>query len=165
MSDIKTSKNQARANELVITRIFNAPRELVWKAWTEPEHCMRWWGPKNFTTPHCQIDFRVGGQYLSCMRSPEGQDFWSGGAYLEIVPLEKIVCTDHFADDKGNIVPASYYGMAGDYPLELKVSVTFEELNGQIKMTLRHIGVPAGEMSEMTSTGWNEMFDKLAGTF
>jgi|SRR5215813_1139172 len=67
---------ESSGRELVIRRIFDAPRELVWKAWTEPERMMQWWGPKNFTSPACKIDFRVGGKYLFCMRSPEGQEFW-----------------------------------------------------------------------------------------
>jgi len=153
----------AVARELVITRIFDAPRELVWKAWTEPEHLMRWWGPKGFTSPVCQVDMRVGGKYLYCMRSPEGQDFWSTGVYKEIIPLEKLVVTDSFADEKGNVVPATHYGMSPDFPLELQVTVTFEEYEGnKTKMTLRHVGFPAGQMGEMAEVGWNESFDKLA---
>jgi uncharacterized protein YndB with AHSA1/START domain len=148
--------------ELVITRIFDAPRELVWKAWTEPERSMRWWGPKNFTSPVSKIDLRVGGTYLNCMRSPEGQDYWSTGVYREIVPMERIVYTDSFADEKGNVVPATHYGMGPDFPLEMLVSVTFEEDGGRTKMTLRHVGIPAGRMSELTEAGWNESFDKLA---
>ncbi|HUI73255.1 MAG TPA: SRPBCC domain-containing protein, partial [Spirochaetia bacterium] len=70
---------------LVITRIFDAPRELVWKAWTDPRFVMQWWGPKGFTSPSCKIDLRVGGRYLFCMRAPDGQEFWSGGEYVEII--------------------------------------------------------------------------------
>jgi uncharacterized protein YndB with AHSA1/START domain len=152
-------------SELVITRVFNAPRELVWKAWTEPEHLMRWWGPKNFTSPVCRIDLRVGGTYLSCMRSADGKDYWSTGVYHEIIPLERIICTDSFADESGNIVPASHYGMKEDFPMTMLVTVTFEDLKGATKMTLRHAGLPAGTMTDMTSAGWNESFDKLAGSF
>jgi uncharacterized protein YndB with AHSA1/START domain len=147
---------------LVITRIFNAPREQVWKAWTKPEHMKRWWGPKGFTSPVSKIDLRVGGAYLSCMRSPEGQDFWSTGVYREIVPLERIVCTDSFADEKGSVVPASHYGMEGAFPLEMLITVTFEELDGKTRFTLRHDGIPAGQMSELTEAGWRQSFDKLA---
>ena len=151
------------AGELVITRIFDAPRELVWKAWTEPERLMRWWGPKGFTSPVCKMDLRVGGKYLYCMRSPEGQDFWSTGVYQEIIPPEKLVVTDSFADEHGNVVPATHYGMSPDFPLELQVTVTFEEHEGnKTKMTLRHVGMPAGQMSEMAQAGWSESFDKLA---
>jgi uncharacterized protein YndB with AHSA1/START domain len=123
---------------------------------------MRWWGPKGFTSPVSKIDLRVGGAYLSCMRSPEGQDFWSTGVYREIVPLERIVCTDSFADEKGKVVPASHYGMSEAWPLELLVTVTFEENGGKTKMTLRHAGIPAGQMRDLTEAGWKESFDKLA---
>ena len=144
----------AKSRELVITRIFDAPRELVWKAWTDPEHLTRWWGPKGFTSPACKIDLRVGGKYLFCMRSPEGKDFWSTGVYREIVEPERIVWTDSFADEKGNPVPASHYGLPGDRPEEMLVTVTFEEHQGKTKMTLRHAGFPA-EISEMAEAGWN----------
>lgn len=155
-------KTSADKSILSITRIFDAPREEVWKAWTDPEHFKRWWGPKNFTTPVSKIDFRVGGKYLNSMRSPEGQEYWSTGIYREIVPFERIVCSDSFADEKGNVVPAAHYGMGGDWPLELLVTVTFEDAGGKTRMTLRHEGIPEGTMSEQTRAGWNESFDKLA---
>lgn len=161
-----SSITELEKKELIITRVFNAPVELMWKAWTEPEHLMRWWGPKKFTAPVCKMDFRVGGKYHFCMRSPEGKDFWSTGVYQEIVPMKRIVFTDCFADEKGNVVPASYYEMPGDnWPMEMIVTVTFEENGGKTKMTLKHVGLPAGEMKEMTGTGWNESFDKLADSF
>jgi uncharacterized protein YndB with AHSA1/START domain len=148
--------------ELVITRIFDAPGELVWKAWTDPERVKRWWGPKDFTSPVSKIDLRVGGSYLNCMRSPEGEDYWSAGVYREIVEPERIVYTDSFSDAEGNLVPASHYGMSGDWPLELLVTVTFEEYEGKTRLTLRHVGIPAGENRDMAKAGWNESFDKLA---
>jgi len=151
-----------KEHELVISRTFDAPRELVWRAWTEPERIMRWWGPKGFTAPVCTIDLRVGGRYLYCMRSPEGQDFWSTGEYREIVAPKRLVCSDSFADEQGNVVPATHYGMGPDFPLELQVTVTLEEDQGTTLMTLRHVGLPAGEMSDMCRTGWNESFEKLA---
>ena len=94
------------SEELVITRVFDATREAVWKAWTDPTRFILWWGPKGFTTNACKIGLRVGGKYLDCMRSPEGQDYWGTGVYREIVPQERIVCTDSFADEKGDVVPA-----------------------------------------------------------
>jgi uncharacterized protein YndB with AHSA1/START domain len=150
------------SRELTITRIFDAPRELVWNAWTDSEHLMRWWGPKDYTSPSCKIDLRVGGNYLFCMRSPEGQDYWSTGVIREIVPLERIVLTDSFADENGNVVPASHYGIGEDFPLELEVTVTFEDYGDKTRMTLKHAGFPAGEVSEQAGAGWNESFDKLA---
>ncbi|HEY8766111.1 MAG TPA: SRPBCC domain-containing protein [Dehalococcoidia bacterium] len=160
-----TTKNDPSAAEdqaLVITRVFDAPRETVFKAWSDPERVKRWWGPKDFTTPVCKIDFRVGGRFLNCMRSPDGKDFWSTGVYREIVEPERIVCTDSFADAEGNVVPASHYGMVGEFPIEMLVTVTFEDQEGKTKMTLRHAGMPAGENRDGANQGWNESFDKLA---
>jgi uncharacterized protein YndB with AHSA1/START domain len=149
-------------NKLIITRSFDAPLRSVWKAWTDPEHLKRWWGPKNFTSPFCKLDLHVGGKYLYCMRSKEGQEFWSTGTYKEIIPFERLVCADSFADEKGNAVPASYYDMPGDdWPMELTVTIVLEDLCGKTKMTLTHVGIPAGQMKEMCSTGWNQSFDKL----
>jgi uncharacterized protein YndB with AHSA1/START domain len=156
-----SSKTQPAKRELVITRIFDAPRELVWQAWTDPKQIVKWWGPKNFTAPVAKIDLRVGGKYLYCMRSPEGQDYWSTGIYREVVPPERLVCTDSFADADGNVVSGSHYGMGEDFPLEMQVTITFEDIDGKTKMTLKHVGLPES-MSDMTSTGWNESFDKLA---
>jgi uncharacterized protein YndB with AHSA1/START domain len=156
-----SSEGQATKRELVITRIFDAPRELVWQAWTDPKQLVKWWGPKDFTAPVAKIELRVGGKYLYCMRSPEGQDYWSTGTYREVVPLERLVCTDSFADADGNVVPGSHYGLGEDFPLEMQVTITFEEVDGKTKMTLKHVGLPEN-MSDMTSTGWNESFDKLA---
>ena len=96
--------------DLVFERTFDAPRELVWKAWSDPVLAMRWWGPKGFTAPACEIDFRVGGKTLFAMQSPEfndGRPIWSTGVYREIVPLERIVTTDSFADADGNVVGTS----------------------------------------------------------
>lgn len=150
--------------ELVITRIFDAPRERVWQAWSDSGQLKRWWGPKGFTAPTIKNDFREGGKYLYCMRSSEGEDFWSTGTYLEIIPNERIVATDSFADATGTVVPASYYGMDDDFPLELKITVTFEDQDGKTKLTLIHDGMPAGEMHEQAGVGWSESFDKLAAS-
>jgi uncharacterized protein YndB with AHSA1/START domain len=152
----------AEKNVLVITRIFDAPRERVWKAWSEPEQMMKWWGPKVFTAPVCKMDFRVGGKYLFCMRDPNGKDYWSTGVFKEIIPPEKIVWTDSFADENGNPVPASNYGMGDDFPSEMTVTFTFEDLDGKTKLTLVHAGMPGGEQGKMANIGWNESLDKLA---
>jgi len=155
------AKKINKRKELTITRIFDAPHELLWKVWTDPEYTKRWWGPKDFTVPFIRIDLSAGGTYLYCMRSPDGQDYWSTGVYREIVPMERIVATDNFADEKGNIVPASHYGMTGVWPNELLVTVTFKEQKGRTKFTLLHEGMPPGEMTELAKAGWNESFDKL----
>ena len=158
----KHAKGREKKNELVLKRTFDAPRELVWKAWTEPELVKRWWGPKGFMAPSCEIDLRVGGKYLYCMRSPEGKDYWSTGVFREIVAMKKIVCTDSFADEKGNVVPATHYGMGPEVPREMLVTVTFEDVQGKTKLTLRHAGLPPGAHLKGAEEGWSTSLDKLA---
>lgn len=157
------AREDENRTDLIIIRLFDSPRELLWKAWTEPRRVMRWWGPKGFTSPVSRIDLRVGGEYLNCMRSPDGKDFWSKGVFREIAPPERLVMTDSFADENGNTVPATHYGMSKDFPLELLITVVFEEQDGKTKLTLRHAGMPPGADSEGARQGWNESFDKLAG--
>ncbi|MDO8633938.1 MAG: SRPBCC domain-containing protein [archaeon] len=147
-----------------MTRVFDAPVEMVWKAWTMPEHYKKWWGPKDFSCPIAKIDFRVGGKQLSCMRGagPDGKvhDFWSTGTYKEIVPLKKIVVSDSFADETGKIVPASYYGMPSDFPMNMEVTLAFEKIGNKTKMTMRHVGMPKSMMTD-ANAGWSTSFDKL----
>jgi uncharacterized protein YndB with AHSA1/START domain len=162
MAETKSQAIKPVEHGLVITRVFDAPRELVWKTWTEPERVKRWWGPKIFTTPVVKIDLRVGGKNVYCMRGPDGKDYWSTGVYREIVPLERIVTTDSFADKDGNVVPASYYGMSAEFPLQMLVTVTFEEYESKTRLTLRHDGIPAGTDRDLAQGGWSESLDKLA---
>ena len=148
---------------MVVTRIFDAPRELVWKAWTDPKYVMQWWGPKGFTAIVCKIDFRVGGKFLYCTRTPDGQEFWNGGEYHEIVPLEKIVSSMYFADSEGNKIDPAQVGIEHE-AIEGAHDVTlFEDLgNGQTRLTF----IGNETMKEATESGqfegWNEMLDKLA---
>ena len=147
---------------LVIERVFDAPRELVWQAWTEPEHFMRWYGPKGFTVPTCEIDFRVGGRRLIGMRSPDGQEYWTAGVYLEIVPPERFVATEAFSDEHGNVVSPPGDGV----PVEMTITVTLEDLgDGKTKLTLRHAGWADDSMAAGASAAWNEAFNKLEEVF
>ena len=149
--------------ELVITRVFDAPRELVFEAWTEPEHFVRWWGPKGYTTPFCTIDLRPGGVVHHCMRSPEGREVWTKGIFREIVVPERIVLTDSFADAEGNVVSPMHYGMSPDWPLETLLTVTFDEQAGKkTRVTLRHAGIPSGAERDGAQQGWLETVDRLA---
>ena len=148
---------------MVITRIFDAPRALVWKAWTEPQYVMQWWGPKGFTAPFCKIDFRVGGKFLCCMKSPDGQEGWNGGEYHEIVPHEKIVYSLYFADSQGNKVDPAQLGIEHEAIEDARDVVIFEDFgNGQTKLTM--IGNETMEEAKNSGQveGWNEILDKVA---
>ena len=150
---------------ITITRIFDAPRARVWDVWTNPEHLKKWWGPKDFTAPHIKSDLRVGGKFLYAMHGPAGSEFdkdmWSGGEYKEVVPMEKIVSTDDFMDEHGNIISPAEYGMPGDWG-QMVVTVTFEDAGeGKTKLTIVHEGHPE-EFADNANTGWNESLDKFA---
>lgn len=153
--------SSSNTGDLVIERVFFAPVETVWKAWTVPEMVKKWWGPKGYTSPEAKIDFRVGGKTINCMRGPDGKDIWSTGTYREIIPRKKVVVTDSFADEKGNVVPGSYYGMGADFPLELLITITFSEDRGNTKFKLVHSGMPLGEQMEAARDGWLTSLDKL----
>jgi uncharacterized protein YndB with AHSA1/START domain len=160
----KSNSKKEQSEQVLITRVFDAARNDVFKAWTDCERLMRWWGPKGFTTPLCKIDLRPGGVLHNCMRSPEGRDYCGKGVYREIVEPERIIFTDFFVDEEGNPVPPTYYGMSPDWPQEALVTVTFAEHEGKTKLTLQHtLGpVPASER-DMWEQGWSESLDKLAG--
>jgi uncharacterized protein YndB with AHSA1/START domain len=157
--DIK-QQGSALQNEIVINRVFNLPVSVVWLAWTDAEYFKKWWGPRGFTCPSSKMEARVGAKYLNCMRGPDGKEYWSTGVVKELIPERKLVVTDSFSDDKGNIKPASEYGMPGDWPKELLITVYLEEADGATKMKLKHQGIPK-EMREDCIKGWNESFDKL----
>lgn len=152
--------------DINITRIFDAPRARVWQAWTDPNEVSKWWGPEGFTSHDNVSDFREGGKFNYCMRGPAGSpfdmDMWSGGEFKEIVPMEKLVYTDNFTDAEGNKISPADYGMPGEWPEEMVVTVTFEDTeDGKTKMTLLHEGHP-DEMAKDANTGWNQSLDKFA---
>jgi uncharacterized protein YndB with AHSA1/START domain len=148
---------------MVVTRVFDAPRELVWKAWTDPKYVMQWWGPKGFTAPFCEMDFRVGGKFLYCMRAPDGQEFWNGGEYHEIVLHEKIVSSMYFADSKGNKVEPAQYGIEHEAIDGAHDVTLFEDLgNGQTKLTFIGNETMQNAIKSGQLEGIKQILDKVA---
>jgi uncharacterized protein YndB with AHSA1/START domain len=162
--------DSTKTRELVITRVFDAPRAKVWQAWTDPEVYKKWWGPKGFSAPVAEIDLQVGGKIFNCMEGgPDmgefaGKRFYGVGSIRELAPMEKLVVTDSFADEHGNVLePAEVMPGMDDWPRESLVTLTFEdEAEGKTKLTLRHGPFPEGEMFANTNEGWNSSLDKLA---
>ena len=148
--------------ELEITRVFEAPRSLVWRAWTEAELFKQWYGPEGFTIPHCTIDLTVGGKFLLCMRSPDGQEMWLTGTYQEIDPVGRLVKTESSADPEGNAVDEAHPGMEG-MPLENLVTLKLEEEGeSRTRMTMKHTGLPEGDFRAHAGEGYRQAFEKLA---
>ncbi|HEX7017752.1 MAG TPA: SRPBCC domain-containing protein [Patescibacteria group bacterium] len=161
------------SEKITITRVFDAPREKVWQAWTEPELIKQWWGPEGFSAPSIKIDLKVGGKYVYAMRGPEGsewdKDMYSAGIFKEIVPMEKIVATDYFSDSEGNKIDPTEVGMAADVPSEMPVmTILFEEIaDNQTKLSIVY-DKPATEaefqamLKSGMKEGWQSSLNKLA---
>ncbi len=138
-----------------IERTFDAPIEVVWQMWTDPEHFKKWYGPTGFTVPVSEKDVRVGGKHLCCMASPDGSlKMWTTGEFVEVVPHERLVYTESPADENGNIVEAPE-----GFPGATQVTVILESLGAHTKMTMTHEGLPPN--SQGANMGWNQAFDKM----
>lgn len=152
--------------ELKIERIFDAPRQLVWNAWTTPELIMQWWGPEHFTSPTCEVDLRVGGKYLYCMRGPDGNDYWTGGTFNEIVPIEKLVCVQTFANEFGEKVDPIVYGFDPIFPKEVLLTTTLEEVANKTKLTILYLVESEEALEVMLKAqmreGWESSLNKFA---
>ncbi|ATA96108.1 SRPBCC family protein [Sinorhizobium meliloti] len=133
-------------NALTITRVFDAPANLVFKVWTTPEHLARWWGPKGFTVPAITTDFREGGAWRGCIRSPEGQDYWAHGIYREIVAPSRIVLS--FAwEEEGSI--------------DTLITVTLDDVAGGTRLTFHQAPFTSAESRDSHAEGWSECMDRL----
>ncbi len=143
--------------ELRITRVFDAPREMVFEVWTKPEHQGHWMGPKSFTVPSCEIDFRVGGAYRTCIVDPEGTEYWMRGIYREIVVPEKLVFTFAWEEDgeRGmeNIVTLRFFDEGGKTGGKASGKTRFEFLQTPFRSV---------EERDSHDGGWTQCFERLA---
>lgn len=154
--------------DFVITRTFDAPRELVFKAFTDPERMQHWWGPKGFSVVKAKMDLRPGGFYLYGMKGPDGDMMWGKFVYREIVAPQRLVFLDSFADEAGNI---THHPMSPTWPLELLTTITFDEHADGTLLTVRWSLLPTvseaerqlfNSMRESMNGGWTGTLDKLA---
>jgi uncharacterized protein YndB with AHSA1/START domain len=137
-------------DELLITRMFDAPAAMLFALWSKPEHVKHWMGPSNFICPEAEIDFRVGGAYRVLIKSPEHGDNWFGGVYREIVPNKRLVFTFTWDNDGPS---------AG---IETIVTITFEEKGGKTLQTFHQRPFLNAERRDGHVRGWTSTFDKLA---
>jgi uncharacterized protein YndB with AHSA1/START domain len=154
-------------NDFVISRMFDASRERIWKAWTEREQLMQWFGPKGFTMPVAQLDFRPGGSLHYCLRGPDGKEMWGKFTYREIVTPERIVLVNSFSDNDGNL---TRHPFSATWPLEMLTTTTFTEEKGKTTVTIRWAPLNPTEEERKTfdtshdgmRQGWTGTFDQLA---
>ena len=150
-----SSQPKSDQKSLVLERIIDAPRELVFDAWTDPKQMAKWWGPKYFTNPVCELDARPGGAILIHMRGPDGAVYPMSGQFVEIVPPERLVMTSR-----------AFESEEGIFLLEELTTVMFAEHEGKTKLTMQAVitkAAPeaAGALAGIEE-GWNQTLDKLA---
>ena len=154
--------------QIEVTRTFNAPVEMVWKVWTDPELVKRWWGPKHFISPVAKIDFREGGKSIVSMKAPKemgGQEFYSIWVYVKIIPLKTIEFIQSLSDKDGNKTDPTKLGMPSDFPKDIKTVVTFRELaNSKTEMTVTEYA-DMGQTSNFAQLGLEQSLDKMATIF
>ena len=151
--------NDVAQKALSIERSFDAPTDVIWRMWTEPEHFAAWYGPDGASIPAATMDVRVGGSRLLCMQvtTPDGpMRMWFAGEYREVVEKERLVYTEFVSDENGN--PVSYETTQG-HPEPTEVRVELEDLGGRTRMVMTHRGIAAGSPG---ATGWTMALDKLA---
>jgi uncharacterized protein YndB with AHSA1/START domain len=151
-------ENNSPRDAVVIERTFDAPADLIWQMWTDPEHFKAWYGPDGASIPTAEMDVRVGGRRLVCMevQSPGGpMQMWFTGEYREVVPNEHLVYTESMSDENGNVAP----GLAEGHPETTEVRVELLEVGGRTRMVMTHSGVPADSPG---AAGWAMAFKKLA---
>jgi len=146
---------------LVIMRIFDAPRELVFRAWTDPEHLVRWFGPRGFTTTIVANDYRPGGAYCLRMRSPDGEEYWNQGVYREIAEPERLVMT-WGPGRPGNASDNGPYLESKATRPDTLLTVTFDELAGKTRLTLHQAVFESAAARDSHNRGWNSALDCLA---
>ena len=164
MSD-NTIQNEKK-KDLVVTRVFDAPVELVWEAWVEPEMVKQWWGPTGFTCPLAEMDVREGGTSLVCMHAPKefgGQDMYNTWTYEEIEPMKRLVYTLHFTDKDGKAFDPVEMGLPAGVPQVVRNVNTFKDLgNGKTELTITEHGYTTDEAVNLSKTGLEQCLDKLA---
>ena len=152
--------------EFVITRVFDAPRELMWKAWTEAERLKEWFGPKGFQIFSCALDLRQEGVFHYGMRMPDGGEMWGKWIFRKIKEPERLVFVGSFSDSRGNI---TRHPWNADWPLETLLTVTFEEIEGKTAVTVKWVAFNATDVERRTfedgrdsmRQGWTGTLDNL----
>jgi uncharacterized protein YndB with AHSA1/START domain len=147
---------------VVIERTLDAPVELIWQMWTDPEHFKAWYGPDGAAIPVAKMDVRVGGTRLVSMemQAPNGpMQMWFTGEYREVVENERLVYTESMSDENGNVLSPADMGMPDGHPTTTEVRVELEDVGGRTKMVMTHSGIPGDSPG---AAGWAMAFDKLA---
>ncbi len=158
--------DSAQTREMVITRSFDAPVARVWQAWTDADDVKRWWGPEGFTAPIAEMDVRVGGTSLVCMRSPDGQDLCNTWTYTKIEPERRLEFIQHFVDKDGKTISPTDVGLPPEIPREVPHIITFKALpDDTTELTVIEQGYSVDWIVDLSAAGMNQVLDKMAALF
>jgi len=150
-------------HRFAISRMFDAPRELVFSLWSDPNHLRRWWGPKGSLISFSKMDFRPGGQFLYGLRMPDGQEMWGKFVYREILPPERLVFVTSFADQYGKVIRAPFNAQ---WPLEILNTLTLSQHFNLTRLTLMGEPLnPTAEESHLFRSMLDSLHDGFSGTF
>lgn len=158
--------NNGTTKDLVVTRVFDAPVQRVWLAWTDAEQVMRWWGPNGFTAPVAKMDIREGGTSLVCMRTPDGHDLYNTWTYREIVPMRRLEFIMDFADKDGTKIDPTTIGLPPELARGVRHVLTFATVgDSQAELTVTEYGYTSDQVLDMSKSGLEECLDKMAASF
>ena len=154
---------QVQSKEFVISRVFDAPRDLLWRCFTEPERMKQWWGPKGVKVVKAEMDLRVGGTYLYAMQPPGGDVMWGKFVYREITPPQRLVFINSFSDEAGGV---TRHPLAPQWPLQMLSIFTFDEEPGsKTRFTVHWSPYEAtAEEQEVFDAGHDSMTMGWSGT-
>ena len=164
----QTSQSAHKFN-IEVTRVLNAPVEQVWKAWSEPEYVMKWWGPTGFTSPRAELDFCEGGMSLVCMHAPVelgGQDMYNTWTYIKIAPYRYIEFTSHFSDPYKNPLDRAKMGMEPGIPNGVRHVITFTPIDDhQTEMTVTEYDYTTQRARDLSKMGLEQCLDKMEAIY
>ncbi len=160
---------EPKTRNVVVTRVFDAPVEQVWRAWVEPEMVKQWWGPTGFTCPLAEMDFREGGKSLVCMRAPQefgGQDMYNSWTYRKIEPNKLIEFIQHFTDKDGVKLDPAQMGLPPGIPKDVRHVITFRAVgDNRTEMTVTEYGYTSDQAHDISKAGQEQVLDKMAALF
>lgn len=155
------TKKAKPAEDVLVTHVFDAPRELVFRAWTDPEMLAKWYAPEGCNIVYKEIDVRKGGRFLSCVHHPVHGDCWCKGTYLEIDAPSRFVFTAEITNERGEDIQPVDAGMPADWPAKTTVSITFTGLGDKTSITLHQTVAAALAKQTGALPSWIEMFNRL----
>lgn len=152
-------------HDIVVTRLFDASPERVWRAWTEDAEVMKWWGPDYFTSPAAKMDVREGSRSLVCMRSPDGTDMWMTWDYTRVIPFERLEYVQNISDAAGNLLDPAALNLPPEFPRDVATVVTLAAKGDKTETTITETTRTTQMMLDLSRQGLEQCLDKMGRTF